>query len=43
MFFRKNKQKKSNFQKSVIPEHQDTKNIDIPSDNIKPESKNFKC
>ena len=39
MFFRKNKQKKSNFQKSVIPEHQDTKNIDIPSDNIKPESK----
>ena len=39
MFFRKNKQKKSNFQKSVIPEHEDKKNIDVPSDNIKPESK----
>jgi cytoskeletal protein CcmA (bactofilin family) len=39
MFFRKNKQKKSNFQKSVIPEHEDKKNIDVPSDNIKLESK----
>ena len=39
MFFRKNKQKKSNFQKSVIPEHEDKKNIDVPSENIKLESK----
>ena len=39
MFFRKNKQKKSNFQNPVIPEHEDTKNISLPSDNIKPESK----
>ena len=39
MFFRKNKQKKSNFQKSVIPEYEDKKNIDVPSDNIKIESK----
>ena len=39
MFFRKNKQKKSNFQKSVIPEYEDKKNIDVPSDNIKLESK----
>ena len=39
MFFRKNKQKKSNFQKSVIPEHEDKKNIDVPSDNIKLENK----
>ena len=39
MFFRKNKQKKSNFQKSGIPEHEDKKNIDVPSENIKLESK----
>ena len=39
MFFRKNKQKKSNFQNPVIPEHVDTKNMDVPSDNIKLESK----
>ena len=39
MFFRKNKQKKSKFQKSVIPEHEETKNIHVPSDDIKPESK----
>ena len=39
MFFRKNKQKKSNFPNPVIPEHGDTKNIVVPSDNIKPESK----
>ncbi len=39
MFFRKNKQKKSNFQKSVIPEYEDKKNTDVPSDNIKIESK----
>ena len=39
MFFRKNKQKKSNFQKSVIPEYEDKKNIDVPSDNIKIESR----
>ena len=39
MFFRKNKQKKSNFQNPVITEHVDTKNIDVPSDNIKLESK----
>ena len=39
MFFRKNKQKKSNFQKSGIPEHEDKKNIDVPSEDIKPESK----
>ena len=38
-FLEKNKQKKSNFQKSVIPEHEDKKNIDVPSDNIKLESK----
>ena len=39
MFFRKNKQKKSKFQKSVIPEYEETKNINVPSDDIKPESK----
>ena len=39
MFFRKNKQKKSNFQNSVIPEDEDTKNIGVPSDDIKLESK----
>ena len=39
MFFRKNKQKKSNFQNPVIPEHEDTKNIGMPSDDIKLESK----
>ena len=39
MFFRKNKQKKSNFPNPVIPEYGDTKNIVVPSDNIKPESK----
>jgi len=39
MFFRKNKQKKDNYQNPVIPEHKETKNIDVPSDDIKPESK----
>tara|TARA_B100001057_G_scaffold231429_1_gene231696 strand:- start:358 stop:783 length:426 start_codon:yes stop_codon:yes gene_type:complete len=39
MFFRKNKPKKSNFSNPVIPKHGDTKNIVVPSDNIKPESK----
>ena len=39
MFFRKNKQKKSNFQNPVVPEYEDRINIDVPSDNIKPESK----
>ena len=39
MFFRKNKQKKGNFQKSVIPEHEDKKNIGVPTDNIKLENK----
>ena len=39
MFFRRNKQKKSKFQKKVIPEHEDTKNIYVPSDDIKSESK----
>ena len=39
MFFRKNKQKKSNFQNPVIPEHVDTKNIGVPTDNVKLESK----
>ena len=39
MFFRKNKQKKSKFQKSVIAEYEETKNIHVPSDDIKPESK----
>ena len=39
MFFRKNKQKKSNFQNPVIPEHVNTKNISVPTDDIKPESK----
>ena len=39
MFFRKNKQKKNKFQKSVIPEHEETKNVHVPSDDIKPESK----
>ena len=39
MFFRKNKQKKNKFQKSVIPEHEETKNTHVPSDDIKPESK----
>ena len=39
MFFKKNKQKKSNFQNPVIPEHKDTKNIGVPTDNVKPESK----
>ena len=39
MFFRKNKPKKDNFQNSAIPEHEEKKNTDISSDNIKPESK----
>ena len=39
MFFRKNKQKKSNFQNPVNPEHEDTNNIGVTSDNIKIESK----
>ena len=39
MFFRKNKQKKSNLQNPVIPEHEDTKNIGVPTDNVKLESK----
>ena len=39
MFFRKNKQKKSNFQNPVIPEHEDIKKIGAPSENIKTESK----
>ena len=39
MFFRKNKQKKSNIQSPVIPEHEDTENTGVPSDNIKLESK----
>jgi cytoskeletal protein CcmA (bactofilin family) len=39
MFFRKNKQKKSNFQSPVNPEHEDKNNIGVPSDNIKLESK----
>jgi len=39
MFFRKNKQKKSNFQNPVNPEHEDTNNIGVTSDNIKLESK----
>ena len=39
MFFRKNKQKKSNFQNPVIPKQEDTKNIGVPTDNVKPESK----
>ena len=39
MFFRKNKQKKSNFQNSVIPEREDTKNFGEPTDNVKLESK----
>ena len=39
MFFRKNKQKKSNYQNAVIPEHEGTKNVDVLSDNIKQESK----
>jgi cytoskeletal protein CcmA (bactofilin family) len=39
MFFRKNKQKKSNFQNPVIPDHEDQENIGVSSDNIKLESK----
>ena len=39
MFFRKNKQKKSEFKKSVIPEQEETNNVNVPSDDIKPESK----
>ena len=39
MFFRKNKQKKSNFQNPVIPDHEEQENIHVPSDNIKLESK----
>ena len=39
MFFRKNKKKKSNFQNSVFPENEDTKNIGVPTDNVKLESK----
>ena len=39
MFFRKNKHKKSNYENPVTPEHSDTKNIGVPSDIIKPESK----
>ena len=39
MFFRKNKQKKSNFQNPVIPDHEDRENIGVSSDNIKLESK----
>jgi cytoskeletal protein CcmA (bactofilin family) len=39
MFFRKNKQKKSNYQSAVIPEHEGAKNIGVLSDNIKQESK----
>ncbi len=39
MFFKKNKPKKSNFQNPVIPEQEETKNIRVPSEDIKPESK----
>ena len=39
MFFRKNKQKKSNYQNAVIPEHEGTKKVGVLSDNIKQESK----
>ena len=39
MFFRKNKQKKSNIQSPVIPKDEDTENIGVSSDNIKLESK----
>ena len=39
MFFRKNKKKKNNFQNSVTPEHEETENIDVPTDNVEIESK----
>ena len=39
MFFRKNKQKKSNFQNPVIPDHEDQENIGVSSENTKLESK----
>ena len=39
MFFRKSKIKKDNFQNSNIFQHEDTKSIGVPSDDIKPESK----
>ena len=39
MFFKKNKPKKSNFQNPDIPEQENKKFIDTPSDNIKPEIK----
>ena len=39
MFFRKNKQNNSNYKNPVIPEHEDTQNIGMLSDNIKQENK----